>query len=172
VATTPGAEKPYRQILAEMRPNNLYTLSNLGVVFSAARQLRRPKIIPEGHRRGTGDGFSHARWAIIYYSRGKYDEAVNELNQGPGNRPQGPIPHTYLGIGCEPERLEGKGREEFEAAPPVEPGYHKVVPAVGDFLTPLEWSEGEFPRWPNSGKPAWAVKRLPSPAIGLTSAGR
>jgi len=63
-------------------PDNLYVLSNLGVVRFRAGKL---DLAADALRRAVTvaptDDFSHRTLGVVYYSQGKYDEAINSLTK-------------------------------------------------------------------------------------------
>lgn len=117
------AERLYEKVLAKA-PNNLYTLSNLGVVYFRANKFKRAEemfkkaiaIAPE-------DGFSHCTLGIVYYSQQKYDEAVNELTKALAINPKNATAHNYLGITASQKGWQEAAQKELETATTLDPTY-------------------------------------------------
>jgi Flp pilus assembly protein TadD len=117
------AERIYEKVLAKA-PNNLYTLSNLGVVYFRSQKLKRAEemfkkaiaIAPE-------DGFSHCTLGIVYYSQQKYDEAVSELTKALAVNPKNATAHNYLGITASQKGWQEAAQKELETATSLDPTY-------------------------------------------------
>ncbi|MGB8167510.1 MAG: tetratricopeptide repeat protein [Chthoniobacteraceae bacterium] len=117
------AERLYEKVLAKA-PNNLYTLSNLGVVYFRGQKYKRAEemfkkaiaIAPE-------DGFSHCTLGIVYYSQQKYDEAVNELTKALAINPKNATAHNYLGITASQKGWQEAAQKELETATTLDPTY-------------------------------------------------
>lgn len=117
------AERLYEKVLAKA-PNNLYTLSNLGVVYFRGNKFKRAEemfkkaitIAPE-------DGFSHCTLGIVYYSQQKYDEAVNALTKALAINPKNATAHNYLGITASQKGWQEAAQKELETATTLDPTY-------------------------------------------------
>ena len=117
------AEKTYERMFAKA-PNNLYILSNLGVVRFRAGKLKlaeealikATKIAPE-------DSFAHCTLGIVYYSQGKYDEAVNSLTKALAINPKNATAHNYLGITASQKGWQEAALKELETATALDPTY-------------------------------------------------
>ncbi len=117
------AERLYEKVLAKA-PNNLYTLSNLGVVYFRGQKFKRAEemfkkaiaIAPE-------DGFSHCTLGIVYYSQQKYDEAVSELTKALAINPKNATAHNYLGITASQKGWQEAAQKELETATTLDPTY-------------------------------------------------
>jgi tetratricopeptide (TPR) repeat protein len=111
------AEKIYERILTKA-PNNLYTLSNLGVVYFRGSKLKRAEeMFKKAIAISPEDGFSHCTLGIVYYSQQKFDEAVNELTKRSPlteerHRPQLPR-HTASQKGWQEAALKGTGNRHL-----------------------------------------------------------
>src|SRR5258707_471588 len=105
-------------------PNNLYTLSNLGVVLFRANKL---KLAEESFKKAIAvapeDGFSHCTLGIVYYSQGKYDEAVNELTRALAIDSKNATAHNYLGITASQKGWQEAAQKELETATALDPNY-------------------------------------------------
>ncbi len=117
------AEKGYEKILAKA-PNNLYALSNLGVVRFRSGKL---KLAEEAFRKAIAvapeDAFSHCTLGIVSYSGGKYDEAVNELTKALAINPKNATAHNYLGITASQKGWQEAALKEMETAAALDPQY-------------------------------------------------
>jgi tetratricopeptide (TPR) repeat protein len=117
------AEKCYDKILAKA-PNNLYALSNLGVVRFRNGKL---KLAEESFKKAIAvapeDAFSHCTLGIIYYGQGKYDEAVEVLTKTLSIQPKNATAHNYLGITASQKGWQDAARKELDTAISLDPGY-------------------------------------------------
>ena len=117
------AEKCYDKILAKA-PNNLYALSNLGVVRFRNGKL---KLAEEAFKKAIAiaseDAFSHWNLGIIYYAQGKYDEAVEVLTKSLAIQPKNATAHNYLGITASQKGWQEAARKELDTAISLDPGY-------------------------------------------------
>ena len=146
------AEKIYQKALTKA-PNNLYLLSNLGVVYFRGQKY---KLAEETFKRAItiapGDDFSHCTLGIVYYSEGKFDEAINELTKALAINPKNATAHNYLGMAAAKNGWTDVARKEIQTLQALDPTvndstYRRSVPPppVGDFLTPLEKSRLKIP---------------------------
>ncbi|MEP6776908.1 MAG: tetratricopeptide repeat protein [Chthoniobacterales bacterium] len=118
-----AAKKQYKQILAKS-PNNLYSLSNLGVVYFRTGELKAAEstlkkvitLAPE-------DEFSHRTLGIVYYRQRKFDEAVLELTKALAINPKSFIAHNYLGIAASQKGLQEAAQREMLEAIAANPEY-------------------------------------------------
>jgi tetratricopeptide (TPR) repeat protein len=117
------AEKCYDKILAKA-PNNLYALSNLGVVRFRNGKL---KLAEEAFKKAIAiaseDAFSHWNLGIIYYAQGKYDEAVEVLTKSLAIQPKNATAHNYLGITASQKGWQEAARKELDTAINLDPNY-------------------------------------------------
>ena len=117
------AEKLYEKIL-QKAPNNLYILSNLGVVRFRSGKL---KLAEESFKKAIAlapeDAFSRCTLGIVYYSQGKYDEAVNELTKALAINPKNATAHNYLGITASQKGWQEAAQKELETATSLDPKY-------------------------------------------------
>jgi Flp pilus assembly protein TadD len=117
------AESKYQEILAES-PNNLYALSNLGVVyfhrgkFKAAEQTLKKALAVSPK-----DEFVHTTLGIVYYRQAKFDDAVAELTKSLEINPKSPIAHNYLGITASQKGRLGEAEKEILQAIANNPDY-------------------------------------------------
>ncbi len=121
-----GAEKIYEKILAKI-PNNLYILSNLGVVrFRAggAQKLKQAEeVLIKATKVAPEDGFSHCTLGIVYYTEGKLDEAVSSLTKALAINPKNATAHNYLGITAAGKGWQEAAQKELETATTLDPNY-------------------------------------------------
>jgi len=92
------AESQYQEILAES-PNNLYALSNLGVVYFRRGKFKAAEsTLKKALTVSPEDEFAHTTLGIVYYRQSKFDDAFTELTRSLEINPKSPIAHNYLGI--------------------------------------------------------------------------
>jgi Flp pilus assembly protein TadD/uncharacterized coiled-coil DUF342 family protein len=92
------AEKVYQQILTKS-PNNLYSLSNLGVVYFRTGKLKAAELtLKKAVMLAPKDEFSRTTLGIVYYRQSKFDDALNELTKALAINPKSATAHNYLGI--------------------------------------------------------------------------
>ena len=133
-----GAEKIFEAILLAA-PDNLYALSNLGVVRFRAGKL---KLAADALQRAIAvaptDDFSHCTLGIVYYTQGSYDAAVNALTKALAINPKNATAHRYLATVATQKGWHDAAKKELEIAETLDPS-PEAAP-VGDFFTPLEKS--------------------------------
>jgi tetratricopeptide (TPR) repeat protein len=132
----PEAERIYREIL-EKAPDNLYALSNLGVVlFRAGKNKQAEEAFQRVLALAPEDGFSRCTLGIIYYQAGKYDEAVKELTKALAINPKNATAHNYIGLTDSQKGWPEVAEAELETATKLDPKYadayfnHAVVLAT------------------------------------------
>lgn len=117
------AEKTYEKMLAQA-PNNVYVLSNLGVVRFRSGKLRQAE---EAFRKAIEvdpkDSFSRCTLGIVYYQQGKYDEAIDELTKALTVDPKNATAHNYLGITASQKGWHEAAQKEMETAIALDPNY-------------------------------------------------
>ena len=117
------AEKQYQEILTKS-PNNLYSLSNLGVVLFRngklkAAELTLKKVIALAPK----DEFAHTTLGIVYYQQSKFDDALSELTQSLAINPKSATAHNYLGITASQKGWQEAAEKEMLAAIEENPNY-------------------------------------------------
>ncbi len=118
-----GAEKIYEKILAKV-PNNLYILSNLGVVrFRAGKLKQAEEVLVKATKVAPEDGFSHCTYGIVLYTGGKLDEAVSALTKALAINPKNATAHNYLGITAAGKGWQEAAQKELETATTLDPSY-------------------------------------------------
>jgi tetratricopeptide (TPR) repeat protein len=117
------AEKVYEKILAKA-PNNLYALSNMGVVrFRSGKLQLAEETFKKAIAIAPEDAFSHCTLGIIYYSGSKYDEAVQSLTKALALQPKNATAHNYLGITASQKGWQEAAHNHLETATAIDPNY-------------------------------------------------
>jgi Flp pilus assembly protein TadD len=117
------AESKYQEILAES-PNNLYALSNLGVVYFHRGKFKAAELtLKKALAVSPKDEFAHTTLGIVYYRQAKFDDAVAELTRSLEINPQSPIAHNYLGITASQKGRLGEAEKEILQAIANNPDY-------------------------------------------------
>jgi Flp pilus assembly protein TadD len=117
------AERVYRKLL-EQAPDNVYLLSNLGVIyFREAQYYLAKQHCQKAIAINPADGFSHCALGIVLYTEGKYAEATQSLNRALELDANNVTAHNYLGITQSQLGHGGKAREELLAAVTLDPKY-------------------------------------------------
>ncbi len=117
------SERLYDKAL-QLAPNNVYLLSNRGVVQFRAGKLKQAEdsfrkaiaIAPE-------DSFSWCTLGIVYYSQEKYDDAVNALTKSLAINSKNATAHNYLGITAAQKGWMEAAQKELDTAIQLEPKY-------------------------------------------------
>ena len=118
-----AAEKIYEKILAKV-PNNLYVLSNLGVVRFRANKLKgAEEVLLKATKLAPEDGFSQCTLGIVYYTEQKLDAAVDALSKALAINPKDATAHNYLGITSAGKGWQGSAQKELESAVAINPEY-------------------------------------------------
>ena len=118
-----AAEKQYQEILTKS-PNNLYSLSNLGVVYFRTGKLKAAELtLKKAVALAPKDEFSHTTLGIVYYRQSKYDDAVAELTKALGINPKSAAAHNYLGITASQKGWQEAAEKEMLDAIAVNPDY-------------------------------------------------
>ena len=118
-----SAEKQYQEILTKS-PNNLYSLSNLGVVYFRtgrfkAAELTLKKAVTVSPR----DEFAHTTLGIVYYRQSKFDAALTELTKSLAINPKSATAHNYLGITASQKGWQEAAEKEILEAIADNPDY-------------------------------------------------
>jgi tetratricopeptide (TPR) repeat protein len=118
-----AAEKQYQEILTKS-PNNLYSLSNLGVVYFRTGKLKAAELtLKKAVALAPKDEFTHTTLGIVYYRQSKFDEAVTELTKALGINPRSAAAHNYLGITASQKGWQEAAEKEMLDALAVNPDY-------------------------------------------------
>ena len=118
-----SAEKLYQEILTKT-PNNLYSLSNLGVVYFRTGRLKAAELtLKKAVAVAPKDEFSHTTLGIVYYRQAKFDQALTELTKSLGLNPESATAHNYLGITASQKGWQEAAEKELLAAIADNPNY-------------------------------------------------
>ena len=117
------AEKIYQEILTKT-PNNLYSLSNLGVVYFRTGKLKAAELtLKKAVALSPKDEFTHTTLGIIYYRQAKFDNALTELTKSLGLNPKSATAHNYLGITASQKGWQEAAEKELLEAINENPNY-------------------------------------------------
>ena len=117
------AEKQYQDILTKS-PNNLYSLSNLGVVFFRNGKLKAAELtLKKAIAIAPKDEFTHTTLGIVYYQQSKFDDALSELTKSLALNPRSATAHNYLGITASQKGWQEAAEKEMLAAIMENPEY-------------------------------------------------
>jgi len=118
-----SAEKIYQEILTKT-PNNLYSLSNLGVVYFRTGKLKAAELtLKKAVTLSPNDEFTHTTLGIIYYRQAKFDSALTELTKSLGLNPKSSTAHNYLGITASQKGWQEAAEKELLEAIQENPNY-------------------------------------------------
>ncbi|MGI8436923.1 MAG: tetratricopeptide repeat protein [Chthoniobacterales bacterium] len=117
------AERQYEEILAKS-PNNLYSLSNLGVVFFRNGKLKAAEqTLKKAIELAPRDEFTHTTLGIVYYRQSKFDDALSELTKSLAINPKSATAHNYLGITASQKGWQEAAEKEMLEAIANNPEY-------------------------------------------------
>jgi Flp pilus assembly protein TadD/uncharacterized coiled-coil DUF342 family protein len=117
------AEKLYQEILTKS-PNNLYSLSNLGVVLFRNGKLKAAELtLKKAIALAPGDEFAHTTLGIVYYQQNKFDDALSELTKSLAINPKSATAHNYLGITASQKGWQEAAEKEMLEAIADNPQY-------------------------------------------------
>lgn len=117
------AERIYQEILTKT-PNNLYSLSNLGVVYFRTGKLKAAELmLKKAVSLAPKDEFTHTTLGIVYYRQSKFDEALTELTKSLGLNPKSSTAHNYLGITASQKGWQEAAEKELLEAINENPKY-------------------------------------------------
>jgi Flp pilus assembly protein TadD/septal ring factor EnvC (AmiA/AmiB activator) len=118
-----AAERQYQELLTKS-PNNLYSLSNLGVVYFRTGKLKAAELtLKKAVAIAPKDEFAHTTLGIIYYRQSKFDDALNELTKSLAINPKSAAAHNYLGITASQKGWQEAAEKEMLEALAVKPDY-------------------------------------------------
>ena len=119
----PQAELAYNEILSD-DPNNLYALSNLGVVhYKAGKLPQSEKALTKAAALAPKDFFVNCTLGIVYYRQGKFEKAIESLTQAVAIDPSSATAHNYLGIAASQKGWYEAAVKELEKATTLNPKY-------------------------------------------------
>lgn len=117
------AEKLYQKMLAQ-NPNNLYSLSNLGVVLFRNGKLKAAELtLKKAIAIAPRDEFAHTTLGIVYYQQAKFDDALSELTKSLAINPKSATAHNYLGITASQKGWQEAAEKEMLEAIADNPDY-------------------------------------------------
>ena len=117
------AERAYKEILTD-DPNNLYALSNLGVVhYKTGKMPQAEKMLVKAVAIAPRDFFANCTLGIVYYRLGKYEKAIEALTTAITIDPKSATAHNYLGIAASQKGWFEAAVSELEKAITLDPGY-------------------------------------------------
>jgi Flp pilus assembly protein TadD/uncharacterized coiled-coil DUF342 family protein len=117
------AEKLYQEILTKS-PNNLYSISNLGVVYFRTGKLKAAELtLKKAVALAPKDEFSRTTLGIVYYRQAKFDDALNELTKALAINPKSATAHNYLGITASQKGWQEAAEKEMLEAIADNPDY-------------------------------------------------
>jgi Flp pilus assembly protein TadD/septal ring factor EnvC (AmiA/AmiB activator) len=118
-----AAERQYQELLTKI-PNNLYSLSNLGVVYFRTGKLKAAELtLKKAVSIAPKDEFARTTLGIVYYRQSKFDEALNELTKSLAINPKSAAAHNYLGITASQKGWQEAAEKEILEAIAVKPDY-------------------------------------------------
>jgi Flp pilus assembly protein TadD len=118
-----AAEKQYQEILTKS-PNNLYSLSNLGVVYFRTSRFKAAELtLKKAVALAPNDEFAHTTLGIVYYRQSKFDEALAELTKALAINPKSATAHNYLGITASQKGWQEAAEREILEAIQDNPDY-------------------------------------------------
>jgi len=118
-----AAEREYQELLTKS-PNNLYSLSNLGVVYFRTGKLKAAELtLKKAVAIAPKDEFAHTTLGIVYYRQSKFDDALNELTKSLAINPKSAAAHNYLGITASQKGWQEAAEKEMLEAIAVKPDY-------------------------------------------------
>src|SRR5438270_9994771 len=117
------AEKMYQEILTKA-PNNLYSLSNLGVVYFRTGKLKSAELtLKKAVALSPNDEFTRTTLGIVFYRQAKFDSALTELTKSLGINPKSATAHNYLGITASQKGWQEAAEKEMLEAIASNPQY-------------------------------------------------
>ena len=118
-----SAEKQYQEILTKS-PNNLYSLSNLGVVYFRSGRFKAAELtLRKAVAVWPRDEFAHTTLGIVYYRQAKFDAALTELTKSLAINPTSATAHNYLGITASQKGWQEAAEKEILEAIAANPNY-------------------------------------------------
>jgi Flp pilus assembly protein TadD len=118
-----AAEKIYQEILTK-NPDNLYSLSNLGVVYFRTGKLKAAELmLKKAVAIAPKDEFVHTTLGIVYYRQAKFDNALTELTKALALNPRSATAHNYLGITASQKGWQEAAEKEMLEALANNPNY-------------------------------------------------
>jgi Flp pilus assembly protein TadD/uncharacterized coiled-coil DUF342 family protein len=117
------AADKYQDILKQY-PDNVYALSNLGVVrYEQGRFREAEEALSRATKLEPGDAFSHSVLGIVYYMTQRYDEAISTLTRAATLDPNDARTRNYLGIACSQKGWLAVAEQELRKALDLDANY-------------------------------------------------
>lgn len=117
------AEKLFQQML-EKDPNNVFALSNLGVVyFKTNRNTKAEEVLTRAIEVDSQDAFSYETLGIVYFKEGKIDEAIEVLSKSLAIEDKSATAHNFLGIAAAVKGWPEAAEDELRKAITLNPKY-------------------------------------------------
>jgi septal ring factor EnvC (AmiA/AmiB activator) len=117
------AERVYQEMLTKS-PNNLYSLSNLGVVYFRTGKLKAAELtLKKAVSLAPKDEFARTTLGIVYYRQSKFDDALTELTKALAINPKSATAHNYLGITASQKGWQEAAEKEMLEAIADNPEY-------------------------------------------------
>ncbi len=118
-----AAERQYLELLTK-NPTNLYSLSNLGVVYFRTGRLKAAELtLKKAVALAPKDEFALTTLGIVYYRQSKFDAALDELTKALAVNPKSASAHNYLGITASQKGWQEAAEKELLEAVAVKPDY-------------------------------------------------
>ena len=119
----PEAEKIYVSILSKI-PNNVWALSNLGLVYSQEGKLKQAEeTLKKVITIAPDNSLSYCTLGIVYYKEKNLDEAITTLTKALAINPKYAMAHNYLGITASDKGWQEAALKEFQTAIALDPNY-------------------------------------------------
>jgi len=113
----------FREI-ADRHPNNVYALSNLGVVLVEMKRYDLAlEYLAHATRLAPEDGFSWSALGIAQYMTGRVTESIESLNRAVALNPRDPQSRNYLGLACAKDGRLTVAETELQKAIELMPDY-------------------------------------------------
>jgi Flp pilus assembly protein TadD/uncharacterized coiled-coil DUF342 family protein len=117
------AERDYEKMLIKA-PNNVYILSNLGVVyFRNQKSQLAEETLKKAIAVAPEDTFSWRTLGIVYYQEKRFDDAINALTRALAIDPKDAVAHNYLGITASQKGWQEAALKELETSTQYNPNY-------------------------------------------------
>ncbi|MDX2226103.1 MAG: tetratricopeptide repeat protein [Verrucomicrobiae bacterium] len=113
----------YKEILSKA-PENLYALSNLGVVYFQQGKLPEAESnLKKAVAIAPNDAFSYSILGVVYYQKGQFDQAIEALTRSLAIDANNAQAHNYLGIACSRKGWMENAEQEIRKAIEIDPNY-------------------------------------------------
>lgn len=123
-----AAEKVLQAMLTSA-PNNLYILSNLGVVCfregTPAKLKQAEEVLLKATTIAPKDAFSQLTLGIVYFSQARYDDSIQSLKRAVELNSKDATTHNYLGLGYSSKGRSQEAAKELGIARELDPSYRE-----------------------------------------------